>query len=800
MAWQPPSEWDEYIGGFGSPFAPPVDQTIPVIGQQFALPGELAKSDVGSLPPPPPPPPPPPHQIGAFGAPAQDEVPLYALDAQPSSPEQLEQPQVLEAPPSDVQSPPLLGQVDAISGGVTPEQKARDAGAVDAQGGDTRELLPDDPMQGDELGAMLSTLSPEEQEKFRAKVEGGRQKLQAAGTLEAGTKALRDAEDNARIYQESVKAAQKRSAELDVDAKQLADENPLDSISGTRKVFGVLAAIVGGFMVNKTGRNMGLEIVEQMANDAAQQHAQKLQLNARQQAATGDQVSRAGDAYKASETVRLAFYDGAIKHLETEVQNYDPRGTTALRVMDDLNQIKAKRAELLGKYRDQELKRTENLLKEQRELLKDAEAQRHNIAGERNDSTRAYADLLRAKTEKKKADAEDGAPYSPEQLAQLHPGNPVPPLPMNEKQYGKWLDTQKAGRDVAKSSLELSPDERARQNAVGEIIDDKGDPVLFRSPEFAGKIAKSKGAADNAVRLIDKLILARRKYGWSSNLMKSSEWREMQADYKSLQLEKKNTDELGVLAGPDMGMIEGSLGTSDPTEARDPTPGLRAARSNIVEQVNSKIRGEAVLPKGRKLTRWEPPALDELPETAPLIQGKTGVEQGEGNKIGALSHVSFYSDEERARRGEEGANVGPTGLDTTDDKRVTEAIAAAQGESATSAESAVQRLADAASSEREAVNNAVLTRIRVESPDVYERVVAKLPTKQRNALQQAAPVADVNLGPKLTFDTLTVEELAAKVHGDANIRQLVIDKALNGTPEEKKKASETIARASGAGQ
>jgi hypothetical protein len=72
--------------------------------------------------------------------------------------------------------------------------------------------------------------------------------------------------------------------------------------------------------------------------------------------------------------------------------------------------------------------------------------------------------------------------------------------------------------------------------------------------------------------------------------------------------------------------------------------------------------------------------------------------------------------------------------------------------------------------------------------------------KQRNALQQAAPVADVNLGPKITFDTLTVEELAAKVHGDANIRQLVIDKALNGTPEEKKKASETIARASGAGQ
>jgi hypothetical protein len=297
---------------------------------------------------------------------------------------------------------------------------------------------------------------------------------------------------------------------------------------------------------------MGLEVVDQIADAAAQQHAQKLQLNARQQAADRRPGTRAPATFtRQSETVRLAVYDGAIKQLETEVQNYDPRGTTALRVMDDLNQIKAKRAELLGKYRDRGTQALgEPAEGTARAPRRTAEAQRHNIAGEKNDSTRAYADLLRAKTEKKKADAEDGAPYSPEQLAQLHPGNPVPPLPMNEKQYGKWLDTQKAGRDVAKSSLELSPDERARQFAVGEIVDDKGDPVLFRNPDFAGKIAKSKGSADNAVRLIDKLILARRKYGWSSNLMKSPEWREMQADYKSLQLEKKNTDELGVLAGP----------------------------------------------------------------------------------------------------------------------------------------------------------------------------------------------------------------------------------------------------------
>ena len=50
-----------------------------------------------------------------------------------------------------------------------------------------------------------------------------------------------------------------------------------------------------------------------------------------------------------------------------------------------------------------------------------------------------------------------------------------------------------------------------------------------------------------------------------------------------------------------------SLGTSDPSEWRDSVlPALRNARSNIVEQLNSKVRAEAVLPKGVRII-----ALDE---------------------------------------------------------------------------------------------------------------------------------------------------------------------------------------------
>lgn len=499
------------------------------------------------------------------------------------------------------------------SEGLTPEEKAR-AGLQDprlspdeeAQSDARAPGMPDEYLTGEELGQKLASLPPEQQVIERAKIEGARDKFARARMLEESERAMRAAEDNARAYQEAVKAANQRAADLDKEAQIIANENPLDRISSGRKIAGIIGAMLGGFTGATTGRNTGLDTIEAIANQAAQQHAQKLQLNARQQGAIGDQVARAGDMHSASEAVRLATYDTAVKTLESEVQHFDPRGTTAIRVMDDINAIKAKRAEALAKYRDAELKRTEGLIKEQRELAQLAETQRHNMAGEKTAATSAYADLLRAKTDQKKADAET-VTYSPAQLQQLYGTSPdlVPPIPMTPKQYDAWLDAKKKGGDVTKAQRENSPDERARQFVVGDITDTEGKPIEFRDP---AKVSKVMASSDLSVQLLDRLMTARQKYGWSSDLMKSPEWREMQSDFSQLLLEKKTLDELGVIAGPDMDLMQKALGTKDPTEYRDPTPGLRRIRDTTVEKVNTVLRAEAGLAGGRKVKRWDPPA------------------------------------------------------------------------------------------------------------------------------------------------------------------------------------------------
>lgn len=173
----------------------------------------------------------------------------------------------------------------------------------------------------------------------------------------------------------------------------------------------------------------------------------------------------------------------------------------------------------------------------------------------------------------------------------------------------KLAQMRKMEAEATQSELDVSPGERARKLGVAELKGKAGKPVLFRSSESAEKVAESQGATTQAAQLIDRLILARQEHGWSSDLVKSDEWRQMQADFAKLKLTLKDTDKLGVLAGPDMGLIEGALGTSDPTEARDPTAGLKTARDNLVNQFNARAKAQVA---DGDMTRWEPPKLREL--------------------------------------------------------------------------------------------------------------------------------------------------------------------------------------------
>ena len=128
------------------------------------------------------------------------------------------------------------------------------------------------------------------------------------------------------------------------------------------------------------------------------------------------------------------------------------------------------------------------------------------------------------------------------------------------------------------------------------VLDANGTPVMeqvpFRAPtpKRAEELADKGAAVEKSVVLLDRLTRARDKHGWSSDLFKSDEWREMAADYGQLILVAKDAAGLGALAGPDVEILNKAFGTKDPTELRDPGAGLAAARRNMISGYNSDLR------------------------------------------------------------------------------------------------------------------------------------------------------------------------------------------------------------------
>lgn len=111
----------------------------------------------------------------------------------------------------------------------------------------------------------------------------------------------------------------------------------------------------------------------------------------------------------------------------------------------------------------------------------------------------------------------------------------------------------------------------------------KEEAVLARST--IGSAVKSTTLIDKATTLIDR-------YGWSSDLLRSSEWQAVQSTFTEIQMSRKSEGDLalGVITGPDMELLGKILG-GDPTGVRDPVPSLRTARANILIGVNSRLVG-----------------------------------------------------------------------------------------------------------------------------------------------------------------------------------------------------------------
>lgn len=545
------------------------------------------------------------NQIGREGLGGQQEAPSGWEGLSPVEEQQIEI--------DGIQTPPLLGEVDAVSS-PAPSTVAQ---AVDVTGVDNSQPAPDllkpsddvlpsvrereDTASAEQLGVDMSKKSPEEQAMFLAKIQATKDNFAASRALEESNKAAEQAHELARVRDEAVKKAQARRVELEGEAKKIADTNPMDTIPGYRKVLGVLASFIGGFAANKSGRNMGLEIVDSIANDAAQQQQVKLGAVNKQLAGVGEDVNAADAAYRAGEAVRIATYDSAIKALQSEVQLYDPKGSTAARVMQTLGEIQARRAAALEKGQqqdfDNQMKAGELAIKTRHQGLEEAKY----LSAEQRAAMKAAAGT--------------GVKQS-QDFWEAYSGGKRPPYDMTQKEFNDWLATAGKVKALNKSPGEdKSEDQLRKEKADADKSQAEAEAAqsgfVIASPETGEALAQKDGkpfvvmdtderkrlrgittAAVNIRRLADKIEEVRKKTGGGSKTIGSDDYQELQSLAKAVDFETYKAFDLGAPSAGDSAMAEGVRGGVDLTSfLKDPKKGLQTYADSVEKKALTHLRG-----------------------------------------------------------------------------------------------------------------------------------------------------------------------------------------------------------------
>lgn len=576
--------------------------------------------------PPPPPPPPPPQQVGPVGMPAPvDEVAPAEIAAQPAAVQPEPAPMMPGFESSIVDPSTWGGGTDTLP---TPDmQLAEVGGGLDQYGMEKLPTMPELPAdsiinpdawqsEAAPIGHTRTGVAPGEQgmsleERQRLKLENplAYEKLKIdevedqaaqarAGMAQIERRSAEEAELSLRNFRESQRRSQEMMKQVELDVAALANEKPkkyeagaLDLIAG---VLGMLGASATG------GKNVGLELVNQRIDRHIQEQRDEYNRKAGNVDRKMNLIAKLRDAgyddYQAGEVIRLSSLERAKQMLMTDIQNYDPQGTTARNKMAQYERFAAeqvKRAEALRvRDLDEKIKQGEYFIKARKA---DDE---HNKA-------------MRVGTG---APSLDKQKFSSDELSRMFPGQPVPTdgIPRTTREYDQWLGTRGKGEELVSKQRgnEQFDSEQERQLGVrgpdgGFLVGDDNKPVKMKDTDEAKKLTQSIADTDEYVRMMDEVLRLRTKYGWSSDLFKSPEWRQAKTTWAALSLQKKNLDGLGALTGSDIDILHESMGASDPTSLRDPTPGIETARRHAVKKIEKNLTVRGV---GQK-------SLPQYPET-----------------------------------------------------------------------------------------------------------------------------------------------------------------------------------------
>lgn len=607
--------------------------------------------------PPPPPPPPPPQKVGEGMEPIEEVAapitpgPALPIDFDESAWRAFVDPQSAPelAPVGSVPAVDAFGQVieDAPLGtepsqfgaqpglGVPAEMIADVAPAPPVGGAPRTDAAPGElPLDTDELLA-LAHRDPVAYARYNAEQDERAAAMVRQRQAELAKADAERAEGEWRDYQDAKTNADRKMAQLEADAATLANEKPngyFDSIGNAiGAVVGVVLGALGstGGQENPAIRSINANI-ERHIQAQREEYARKGAAIDRRMNVIARLREQGYSDYQAASTFRIAALSRAREQMLAEAQNYDPRGTNARKIAAAQLGVEQQMRASFEAARRQQFDDDLKIAKEAREQGEYAmKLEKHNRA------------MVGA----------GGGKKSPAHYEAL--GLRPPPVEMTDKEYKAWLGSKKAGEELTKAEQEavagrsqgMSKEELER--GIGGLKQDDGRPYVAQgTPEAVEALRKKDDATRTVVRIIDQI--QRTRTGWSPDIVKSTEWKQLKADWAAAKGVAKDALGLGALSGPDEKLIENYLGGLDPTGIRDPAPGLERARQNMINMTRDALKSRGFTGKYEiAKPKLDAPTATPSDEAFRLAQKKPSdtdlIERAPGFKVGRGETVLDYA-------------------------------------------------------------------------------------------------------------------------------------------------------------
>lgn len=452
---------------------------------------------------------------------------------------------------------------------------------------------------GQEIDRQLAVATADPEAYAR---ENAMRDVDAAESVTAQRDANNAKHDRLLLEQEQIRSANDKKAAatmaaIALDAEELANREIDPTLDAKDVVAGLLAALFSPDKAMQMMRErISLNVETQKANIANGRAALDLR-----QGAVAELHARNADVYASGRAAVIAEWKKFENQLTAIQGQFDQRGTlVAQTIVPSI--LKARQEQAKAAMATETELRKRSIEDAELKIKRSAEAR--GWAGEKRAGVGQKAELAAMGLDEK--------------------GNPIPGWapPVDDKSRKLTAEAEKAELDAEELRRAI------RVGAPGEIVNSDGTEFRAPTKEEGAKARDMKSKVATLTQALDDMILLRRQDGWSSDTARSPSWQKARQALQRARLAVKDTKELGVLAGPDMQIIDEFLG-GDPTQIRDPLPAMRKARAATDDDFNNVLQSQGYTgarieaPRRKELEDYERPKSDDLAIAKKPIAGFT---------------------------------------------------------------------------------------------------------------------------------------------------------------------------------